>query len=144
MNDCPSMNVYSCAQFGLENWIQTLFLHSAQVGCDAPLRHQMLDCLRARTASELATAAGETRIRRPYWRTKPWAPTVDGDFLTDDPKLLWESGQFAQIPVSQSQNHYPSKTWWSEFMWKSWQQSTHFPRMSLKIILKSPWNYECE
>ncbi|TPP60114.1 UPF0470 protein C19orf51 [Fasciola gigantica] len=57
-----------------------------QVGCDAPSRRQMLDCLRARTASELATAAGQTRIHRPNWRTKPWAPTMDGDFLTADPK----------------------------------------------------------
>ncbi|CAH8585955.1 unnamed protein product [Dicrocoelium dendriticum] len=70
-----------------------------QVGCDTSTDRLMLECLRARPAPELATAAGQTRIHRPNWMTKAWSPTQDGDFINDMPERLWESGHFAHIPL---------------------------------------------
>ncbi|CAL8072777.1 unnamed protein product [Calicophoron daubneyi] len=70
-----------------------------QVGCDVTTQKQMLECFRARTARELSTAAGQTRIHRPQWLTKPWAPTVDGDLIEDSPEKLWKDKKFAHIPV---------------------------------------------
>ncbi|KAG5449556.1 Neuroligin-4, X-linked [Clonorchis sinensis] len=70
-----------------------------QVGCDLSKADNMMACLRSRSAVEIATAAAETRIHRPNWLTRPWSPTVDGDFIQNEPSALWKLGKFAAIPV---------------------------------------------
>ncbi|VDP91358.1 unnamed protein product [Echinostoma caproni] len=95
----------------------------------------MLDCLRARTASELATAAGQTRIHRPNWRTKAWAPTVDGDFIEDDPKVLWEKGNFAQIPLIGGLNYHDGSLWALSSLLSLRNQSTATPSFTAASFL---------
>ncbi|CAH8586160.1 unnamed protein product [Heterobilharzia americana] len=71
-----------------------------QVGCDVTSsKRSMIDCLRSRTAIELSNAASQTRIHRPNWLTKPWAPTLDYDFIQDTPNYLWNNGLYTHIPV---------------------------------------------
>ncbi|CAH8543584.1 unnamed protein product [Schistosoma turkestanicum] len=70
-----------------------------QVGCAVSSKRSMIHCLRSRTPTELSNAAANTRIHRPDWLTKPWAPTLDYDFLMNTPKYLWSNGHYAHIPL---------------------------------------------
>ncbi|CAH8610824.1 unnamed protein product [Schistosoma curassoni] len=70
-----------------------------QVGCDVSSRRSMINCLRSRTSTEISNAAAKTRIHRPNWLTKPWAPTLDYDFIMNTPKYLWNNGLYAHIPL---------------------------------------------
>nr|CAH8864158.1 unnamed protein product [Trichobilharzia regenti] len=70
-----------------------------QVGCDTSSRRSMINCLRSRTAVELSNSASQTRVHRPNWLTKPWAPNLDYDFIQDMPSYLWKNGHYAHIPV---------------------------------------------
>ncbi|TNN14790.1 Neuroligin-4, X-linked [Schistosoma japonicum] len=70
-----------------------------QVGCDVSSKRSMIKCLRSRTAIELSNAASKTRIHRPNWLTKPWAPTLDYDFIMNTPDYLWTNGFYAHIPL---------------------------------------------
>ncbi|KAK4468581.1 hypothetical protein MN116_007774 [Schistosoma mekongi] len=70
-----------------------------QVGCDVSSKRSMIKCLRSRTATELSNAASKTRIHRPNWLTRPWAPTLDYDFIMNTPDYLWNNGFYAHIPL---------------------------------------------
>ncbi|KAH8873673.1 Acetylcholinesterase [Schistosoma japonicum] len=70
-----------------------------RVGCDVSSKRSMIKCLRSRTAIELSNAASKTRIHRPNWLTKPWAPTLDYDFIMNTPDYLWTNGFYAHIPL---------------------------------------------
>ncbi|CAH8629069.1 unnamed protein product [Schistosoma rodhaini] len=70
-----------------------------QVGCDVSSKRSMINCLRSRTSTEISNAAAKTRIHRPNWLTKPWAPTLDYDFIMNTPKYLWTNGLYAHIPL---------------------------------------------
>ncbi|CAI2732354.1 unnamed protein product [Schistosoma spindalis] len=70
-----------------------------QVGCDVSSKRSMINCLRSRTSTEISNAAAKTSIHRPNWLTKPWAPTLDYDFIMNTPKYLWNNGLYAHIPL---------------------------------------------
>ncbi|GAA5968779.1 hypothetical protein JCM11641_000729 [Rhodosporidiobolus odoratus] len=79
-----------------------------KTGCNAA--NDELACLRNATTREILSGQGDVRTNGGF----PYAPVIDGEFLTDVPSKLLPQGRFAQIPfISGSQLDEASKAFTS-------------------------------
>jgi para-nitrobenzyl esterase len=68
---------------------------AAQLGCAAA---DELACLRSKPVAELLDAAIATVA------TLPWGPIVDGDFVPEQPRALFDRGEIARVPYMLGSN----------------------------------------
>jgi para-nitrobenzyl esterase len=68
---------------------------SARLGCTSA---DELACLRSKPVAELLDAASGAAA------TAPWGPIVDGDFVPEQPRALFDRGEIARVPYMLGSN----------------------------------------
>ena len=71
---------------------------ATRLGCDGS--SLLLDCLRSATRDQVLMAAMQAlqQVREPAGLSF-WEPTIDGVVIPDEPRVLFQSGQFHRVPT---------------------------------------------
>ncbi|EIM84192.1 alpha/beta-hydrolase [Stereum hirsutum FP-91666 SS1] len=92
-----------------DGFIETLYQQLAiNAGCGGVT--DSLACLRAANVNALANASSVTLKARPA-ALFPFAPSIDGTFLTERTTEAFANGRFAQVPVSIGSNTNEGNNW---------------------------------
>ena len=70
---------------------------AADVGCTDPT--QVLACMRSKTRNEVLLAFGNGQQEFAETGRVPWGPVVDGLDIPDQPRRLYEAGDFNHVPL---------------------------------------------